>query len=95
MAGEKKIENEIKKILHKRGAYHVKIHGNSFMKTGIPDILACYKGVFLGIEVKDVGKKPSAAQVIHIENINKAGGVAFYTDDPQKVTEELDKIDNI
>jgi len=93
MAGEKKIEDQIKKHLKQRGAYFIKVHGNAYMKKGIPDILACYRGHFLGIEVKDIGKKPSEQQVIHIDNINIAGGTAFYTDNLQEVVNVLDRID--
>ena len=93
MAGEKKIENQIKKLLRDRGAYFIKVHGNAYMKSGIPDILACYRGRFLGIEVKDIGKKPSEQQVIHIDNINIAGGYAFYTDSVGEVERVLDEID--
>lgn len=59
-------------------------------QTGIPDILGCYKGVFIGIEVKNIDEVPqdwwvpgnkdhkfSAPQIKELENIYQIGnGVA-------------------
>lgn len=90
--GEKDIENKIKKYLKSQGAYFIKTHGSAFQKVGVPDILACYKGRFMGIEVKDIGKKPNESQIIHINNIIKAGGIAFATDNLEDVIREVDKI---
>ena len=52
MAKEKNFENKIKNELHRRGAWFVKFFANAFTPRGIHDILACYYGHFLGIEVK-------------------------------------------
>ena len=90
---EKQIENQIKKYLKSIGAYTIKNHGNNFTRVGIPDLTVCYKGVFIGIEVKQVGKKPSEPQVVEINNIIKAGGIAFYTDNLDQVKQAVEKID--
>jgi len=52
MAAEKSFENKIKAELHNKGAWRVKFFANAFTPSGIPDILSCYNGRFLGIEVK-------------------------------------------
>ena len=52
MAAEKSFENKIKAELHNRGAWRVKFFANAYTPSGVPDILACHKGHFLGIEVK-------------------------------------------
>ena len=44
--------------------------------AGIPDILCCVQGKFVGIELKDNSGTPSAPQERTIERIIKAGGVA-------------------
>lgn len=49
------------------------------MEKGIPDIVACMCGLFVGIELKAPGKGKtgqSEFQKIHERNIKKAGG--FY-----------------
>jgi Holliday junction resolvase len=74
---EKQIENQIKKYLESIGAYFIKVHGSMFQRAGIPDILCCINGKFVGIEVKRVGGIVSPLQTANIMKIQKAGGVAF------------------
>lgn len=95
MAGEKKIENQIKKYLDSIGAWYIKIHGSAFTKVGIPDIIGCYKGLFFAIEVKDTGKKTSLAQDVHIDNILKAGGIAFRADNLEDVKKRIKEADKV
>ena len=47
---EKVIQSKIKSYLETRGAYVVKVIQAS--KSGVPDLLVCYKRLFIGIEVK-------------------------------------------
>jgi Holliday junction resolvase len=77
MAQEKTFENKIKRMLKDNGAYFVKFFANSFTKTGVPDILACINGYFVGIEVKAENGHPSELQLYNIEQIRNAGGFAF------------------
>lgn len=74
---EKRIENQIKQYLDSIGAWHIKTHGNMFSKAGTPDIIACLRGRFVAIEVKQPGGRVSPLQMAHIKLINRAGGVAF------------------
>lgn len=77
MAAEKTYENKIKKFLESEGAYFVKFFANGYTKVGVPDILACVNGYFVGIEVKAQNGKPSELQLYNIDKIRKAGGFAF------------------
>ena len=77
MAAEKLYENKIKKFLKSEGAWFVKFFANRMTKEGIPDILACINGYFVGIEVKAQNGRPSPLQMYHCEQIRKAGGFAF------------------
>lgn len=77
MAAEKLYENKIKKLLVSEGAWFVKFFANRMTKEGIPDILACVNGYFVGIEVKAQNGRPSPLQMYHCEQIRKAGGFAF------------------
>lgn len=91
---EKKVETDIKDYLFSKGAYYFKVHGSALMEPGIPDIIACYKGYFIGIEVKAPGKDSgqSAVQKVHEKNILKAGGIYILADcleDVVNVVEEL------
>lgn len=78
MAAEKVFENKIKKYLKDHGAYFLKYWaGAQFTKLGVPDILACVNGYFVGIEVKAQNGKPSELQLYNIRQIRKAGGFAY------------------
>lgn len=71
---EQRIQTRILRELKKRGIYAVKIITAS--RNGVPDILCCYRGRFIGIEVKTPKGRLSAAQDFHLKLIDKAGGVA-------------------
>lgn len=89
---EKNIENKIKQYLKCIGAYHVKYFGNSFSQVGVPDILACYKGHFIGIEVKNEKGKTSPLQDYNLEEIKKAGGISLVARSVEDVKEVIDNI---
>lgn len=77
MAAEKLFENKIKAYLQTRGAYFVKFFANAFTRSGVPDILACVNGYFVGIEVKAKDGRPSELQLLNVRQIREAGGFAF------------------
>lgn len=78
MAQEKNFENKIKAELKNRGAWFVKYWGGGeFTKAGVPDILCCYKGRFIGIEVKASKGKLSELQRYNLKKIDEADGVAL------------------
>lgn len=75
MAQEKNFENRIKQFLRERNCWYVKYWGGGeYTKAGVPDILACVNGRFVGIEVKAENGKPSKLQVRNLKKINEAGG---------------------
>ena len=90
---EKNIENKIKAYLKGKGAYYVKYFGNSFSQVGVPDILACYKGRFIGIEVKNETGKTSPLQDYNLASIKRAGGISLVARSVEDVSKVLDEID--
>jgi Holliday junction resolvase len=77
MLTEKQLENKIKRFLADQGAYYFKHFGCKFSKAGVPDIVGCLNGRFVGIEVKREDGKVSEIQKINLEQIRKAGGIAL------------------
>ena len=77
MAAEKNFENRIKKFLDEQGAWYVKFFANAMTKSGIPDILVCLNGKFIGIEVKQEKGTPSDLQEYHLRQIEKSGGIGI------------------
>lgn len=78
---EGRVKDEIRKRLKKRGAY---VFSPVQMGLGSRtlDLLVCWRGKFIAIEVKRVGGKPTKMQEQIIKDIEKAGGIAFCTDTP-------------
>lgn len=83
MAEEKNYETKIKKFLTDHNSWFVKYWsgksytGQKFTKDGIPDILCCCNGRFIGIEVKAEKGHPSELQLYNLRKIDEAGGYAI------------------
>lgn len=77
MAAEKNFETKVKKFLDEQGCYYIKTHGDRFSKKGVPDLIICCNGFFLGVELKAANGKPSELQKYHVELIKKAGGLSM------------------
>lgn len=74
--------------LEVEGGWWVKIHGSAFQQAGIPDILGCYTGLFIAIEVKCPGEVPTLLQGHCMKLLKKAGarvGVAYNVEDAIKI----------
>lgn len=61
---------------HMPGHWRVSPRGGPFGKTGCPDDIICWMGIFIAIEVKSDEGEASAAQMAQLKLIQKAGGVA-------------------
>ena len=49
--------------------------------SGVPDIIACYQGKFIGIECKANGNKPTALQQKNLQDIIKSNGQSLVIDE--------------
>lgn len=77
MAQEKNFENKIKKFLKDNNCWYVKFFANRMTKSGVPDILACVNGYFVGIEVKAKNGMPSELQYWNRNKIRESGGISI------------------
>ncbi len=69
-----------------------KEHGGQYGTAGIPDIIVCYKGRFIGLEAKVGRNNPTKLQEVTIDRINAAGGIAVVVrtvDDVKAVIEKI------
>ena len=75
---ERDIVTEIKRYLLSLGSdiFFWKEHGGTYGTSGVPDIICCYKGRFLGMECKLPSGKLTELQKRAIEKINRSGGIA-------------------
>jgi hypothetical protein len=102
---EKVIQAEIIDYVRRRGGWcykakAVNLVGDGVLAPtdkGVPDLIACYKGLFVAIEVKAAvnGKKVSGEQVAQIAKIRDAGGIAEVCWTTRQVARILDGIDNL
>lgn len=74
---EKKVKDKVKKILKDHGAYFFNPVTGGYGSSGVPDIVCCYKGRFIGIETKAGKGKPTALQEKNLMEIAEKGGVAI------------------
>lgn len=96
---ETDVKNQIKGVLWSVGARPVPIGAGVFGENGISDLLVCYEGRFVAIEVKKPGWKPPGRnaksydhyykQKMFLESIEAAGGVGFFASDVETVVERM------
>ena len=77
---EKDIENKLKKFFKENQIWFLKIHGNSFQTSGVPDLLVCFCGYFIAIEVKRYPNTLSTLQKTHIIEQLHNGGIVIVVD---------------
>ncbi len=76
MGSEKRYEMQVRKFLESKGCWILKTYSNGVQRAGVPDLLVCYRGKFLGLEIKASNGRPSELQLWNIEKIKEAGGYA-------------------
>lgn len=70
-------KDAIKKYLVGIGAWFFCPYMAGFGKSGVPDIVGCYRGRWFSIEVKREGKEPTKLQEKRMGEIRAAGGIAL------------------
>lgn len=91
---ESKTKEAIRKLITDRGGYWANVTGGAYSKRGDPDILACYKGHFIGIEGKTYEGSLSGWQKTRKKQILKAGGLWIKAHTTEDVSSLLDWIDS-
>ena len=64
-------------------------------RSGVPDVVCCYAGRFIGIECKAGGNKPTTLQKRELEAIKVAGGLPLIIneDNYALINAVLDKLE--
>jgi len=78
---ERRVKNKVKAVLTHIKAYYAMPIGTGYGNAGVPDFLVCYKGIFIGIECKANGNKPTALQIKNLKDIEEAGGQVLVIDE--------------
>ena len=92
---ERDIVTVIRKYLASLGSdvFFWKEHGSVYGTNGVPDIICCYKGRFLGLECKLPGGRLTELQKRAIEQINRAGGFACRVESVEDVKRVIARVD--
>lgn len=90
---EQGYQKNIVKKLEECGAYVVKVVAAS--KKGVPDILCCYRGRFIAIEVKmpTTMHNTTKLQDYNLKKIVEAGGFSIVAYEFEQVLHILEEID--
>jgi len=89
---ESRMSRDILTALRARGAFAWN-HGGPTMMAGLPDIAACYRGVFIGLESKMPGNDLSPVQAHRHRQIIAAGGIAVVVRSVADAMAVLDTVD--
>lgn len=73
---EKNFQTKVIKWFESIGGYVVNVWGGGYQRAGIPDLLICYKGLFVALELKTETGRVHELQHYNIDAISKAGGIA-------------------
>lgn len=74
---ESKVKKKVTTLLKSLGAYYFYPVTGGYGRSGVPDIVCCLHGNFIGIECKAGDNKATALQLKNLEEIQAAGGFAF------------------
>ena len=74
---EKEFEKKVKKFLSDQGCWVLKTWSNGVQREGVPDLLVCCNGYFLGVELKAANGHSSELQLWNIKLIRAVGGIAI------------------
>lgn len=95
---EAAFKTKLCKELRRRGCYVVRTVMGGMGRKGVPDLLVCYRGTFIGIEVKrERGMKPTPLQERNLQEISEAGGLAIVMCPEQmdQLARILDRFDEV
>jgi len=93
---EKQLQDECVRYLTERGIYHVVNHGGSWERRGRPDIYLCYRGRFVGVELKKgPGDTPTPLQQKHLREIRESGGIGVWLTSLEELKNLLSSIDSM
>ena len=90
---ESRLQRKIQMAIKAAGYFCFKVHGSEFMMAGLPDLIVCAEGLFIGLEVKlpSTRSNTSARQDYVHGLINDAGGKATVVCSPDEAIRAIDE----
>lgn len=78
---EAKVKAKVKALLAKYKVYYFMPATHGYGSSGVPDIVACMQGKFIGIETKANGGVPTALQMKNLMSIVDNKGISIIIDE--------------
>jgi hypothetical protein len=78
---ESRVKKQVVALLKKHGAYFFYPVTGGYGRSGVPDIVACWRGRFIGIECKANGGRPTALQMKNLQDITQNDGISLIVDE--------------
>lgn len=93
---ESKLSRKIMDALRGEGYFCFKVHGSEFMMAGLPDIMVCAEGHFIGLETKlpETRGDVSPRQAYVHGLIETAGGTARVVCSPDEALQVVKEVLN-
>lgn len=76
---EARISRAIMDACRAKGWFCFKVHGSEYMMAGLPDIVVCAQGAFIGVETKLPATRNNVSNIqkLRHDQITEAHGFAF------------------
>jgi hypothetical protein len=78
---ESKVKKKIVDLLKRYDAYFFYPVTGGYGRSGVPDIVCCWRSRFIGIECKANGNQPTDLQMKNLVDIANQGGLAVIIDE--------------
>ena len=94
MTPEGKVKAKVVRTLKALGLYYFTPQTGGYGRSGVPDLICCFAGMFIGIECKAGKNKPTPLQEAEMQRIRDAGGKTFVINEENvdQLKEELLKL---
>lgn len=92
-APESALKKKFKDYIEYRGGFWSSIQAGPGSKIGDPDMIACYKGVYVAIEGKTYEGSQSEWQKLRQKQIQAAGGIYLLARTVEDIADTFDEID--
>jgi len=86
---EKWVKQQVVKMLKERHVYYFFPVAGAYSSIGVPDIVACVRGRFVGIECKAGNNRPTEIQLRNLEAIRDNNGIALVVNEDNLEVLEL------
>jgi len=94
---EGQLQDRVLKRLRQGGGRWINVHGGAYQSPGVSDILGCYYGFFVAIELKspektgDVRNHLTQPQRNFLQQIKDNGGKTFVANNENELFEEFNQ----